>query len=305
MDELLAAVVREDDHSLLVVEGQEAVRGDDPALLVETARGRCAPRPLAFLGCLDGPGPWRWTARPWEAEMAGALDGHPGVVIHSGLRAASLAVNADGHALRVNQGDDLLGEEGSALWLATRALRMAVQARAGRMQPSERLEDALMRSFGADDLGHLVTRFEEGAIDRAEMAGFVSTLLHLARYPDPDPACRALFLQASRHLAGLVRVAVEKAFTGSPLAAAEGGPSGALRGSWGGAAMHPPLTEIFVEDMERYVPGIDWRAPVAGRAVGALMLARALARTRPGGGAVGPETWRELFATRRSRGVDG
>lgn len=291
METLLLGIVAEGEEVVVALDG-DGERWSSRGVLehvVDATLGRVAGRavvgvaadaePVVALSSLP-----LSRCRAWEAELAGALGGRPGVVVHSGMRAYAMAVNAGGQALRVQQTDEVLGEEGSALWLSSRALRMAVQGEAGRMQRSERLHRTLLACFAADSLDELVIRFESGQISREEMAGFIPSMLHLGAYPDPEPACRALLLQASRRLATLARTATEKAEIAGPAA-----------GSWTGSTMHAPLTEILVDDVKHTLDGISWASPRADAVEGALMLASAVARAKASPGPVGPRVWQALL----------
>ncbi|MEW6283665.1 MAG: BadF/BadG/BcrA/BcrD ATPase family protein, partial [Candidatus Eremiobacterota bacterium] len=146
-----------------------------------------------------------WICSTLEAELAGTLGGRPGVVIHAGMRAAAAGLDRSGRVWNSGEREELLGDEGSALWLATRTLQLVVRGLEGRMDRSPRMERALIGYFGCDDMAELLSRVDAGHIPPGELASSVSVVLDLASYPGPEPACRALVLKASRELVQLTR----------------------------------------------------------------------------------------------------
>jgi N-acetylglucosamine kinase-like BadF-type ATPase len=244
-----------------------------------------------------------WTCSALDAIAAGALGGRPGLVVHAGMRSGAVALDPQGQLLSVGNSGELLGDEGSALWLASRVVRLTVQGLMGRAPRSERLEQNLIAYFGRDSIEEVVGGLESGDIGKQELAGFVSVVLHLAEYPEPDLGCRSLVLQASRFLAASVKQVREQAsFRGTPTA------------TWSGEAMYGAMLECFEKDARRYMPDQPWSEPRYPPHAGCLLLARAAGRqaeptgarreaTQPGTGSrprhVGPEVWRQLFRLRR------
>lgn len=292
------------------------------AALLETLRcflERIPPEPAGALLALPEPEdqarwsvtPGRWHGLfphlelPWlcgsrEAGLAGALRGRPGIVVHAGMRAVATSVDHMGRVVEARQAPDLLGDEGSALWLSSRALRLAVLGVEGRAQRCERLERNLTAWFGLDSLEQLMVDEGPTAIaNRGELAEFVSVVLHLASYPDPDPGCRALVLSGSRRLVQLVQALSEKCE-----------PSGTTSGSWSGQALYGAMLEAFRQEADRLVPGVPWHEPLGAAAEGVLLLGRAAMSAPPmrcgeqpdpsgalatGARVVGPSVWRTLF----------
>lgn len=199
-----------------------------------------------------------------RAIAAAAHNSRPGLVVESSLRAAAYGSMPD-HAFVIS-GDSgsPIGDEGSGLWLVTHALRLALFGLEGGMPRSERLERSFVGYFGADSLLELIENAEAGRIDRNEMAGFISVVLHLGSYPEPDPGCRVLVLQASRALAQLALEAARQGqwTEGVPIAAC-------------GEALHGPLLDATRDETLRVFPGATWVDPVLPPEAGTIILAAA------------------------------
>lgn len=202
------------------------------------------------------PGTRLYAASPAEAIAAGALGQSPGIVIECSLRAAAHAITDDGRFRSSHAGHTLVGDEGSALWLVSHALRLAMLGEGARMPRSERLERSFTGYFGADSIAEIMERIDALKITRGELSGFVSVILHLAEYPEPDPGCRVLVLQASRALARL---------------AASLDPQEGTRVTWHGDGMHGPLLAATRDELK----SLAWTTPKRSMEDGALLLARA------------------------------
>ncbi|MEU9591531.1 BadF/BadG/BcrA/BcrD ATPase family protein [Streptomyces sp. NPDC048193] len=81
---------------------------------------------------------------------AGALDGHPGVVLAIGTGSVAVGIGADGALARVDGWGPWLGDEGSGAWIGTAGLRAALRAHDGR-GPATALLDAAVERFGPPD----------------------------------------------------------------------------------------------------------------------------------------------------------
>lgn len=243
-----------------------------------------------------------WLCSSLEAELAGSLGGRPGLIVHAGMRAAAAGLERSGRVWTTGETQEVLGDEGSALWLASRTLQLAVRGMQGRMQRSPRLERMLTAYFGVDDLPELLGRLDRGEMQPGELAGSVSVILELASYPGPDPACRALVLKASRQLVQLTREAAARGrWSGTPIA------------SWSGSALHGPLLEAYQSEIFKYWPDLKWRPQQFPSPAGCLVLALAAAAvgTHRGSGGLKPgltsippgpgvrnvdqDVWREAF----------
>ncbi|GMU54518.1 MAG: hypothetical protein AMXMBFR33_36640 [Candidatus Xenobia bacterium] len=243
-----------------------------------------------------------WLCSSLEAELAGSLGGRPGLLIHAGMRAAAAGLERSGRFWSTGESQEVLGDEGSSLWLASRTLQLAVRGMEGRMARSPRLERTLVAYFGVDDLNELLALLDRGHLTPGELAGSVSVILELAAYPGPDPACRALILKASRQLVQLTRQA-----------SGRGRWASAPTASWSGSALHGPLLEAFQTEVFKYLPEVRWRPPVFPTPGGCLLLALAAAAvgTHRGSGGLKPgltsippgpgvrnvdqDVWREAF----------
>ncbi len=103
---------------------------------------------------------------------AGALGAGPGVVVIAGTGSVAYAVNESGASAMTGGWGYLFGDEGSAFWLARKALSQAMHdADAG--EPNE-LAQLALQHFDAPSLRALSRAFYSGSISRAHLASFAS-----------------------------------------------------------------------------------------------------------------------------------
>ncbi|HET9186411.1 MAG TPA: BadF/BadG/BcrA/BcrD ATPase family protein [Acidothermaceae bacterium] len=85
-----------------------------------------------------------------EVALLGAFDGGPGIVVIAGTGSNAFGRDAQGRAARVGGHGFLLGDEGSAYWIANTALRAALHSHDGTGPKSVALEDAVTAVYGLD-----------------------------------------------------------------------------------------------------------------------------------------------------------
>jgi N-acetylglucosamine kinase-like BadF-type ATPase len=108
-----------------------------------------------------------------EAALVGAFEGGPGIVVIAGTGSNAFGRAVDGHAARVGGYGYLVGDEGSAYWIASQALRAALHSHDGTGPKSTLLEDAVTRAYGLD-FDAIVRHVYTNSADRQLIA-------HLAR----------------------------------------------------------------------------------------------------------------------------
>ncbi len=212
-----------------------------------------------------------------EAELAGALRATPGVLFRSAMQAEAATVDVEGEFRKSSNPTETLGAEGSGLWLGTRLMQVLAKMTSGRIQPSQRLLAAAseMLQVQPDGLGsRLSARWEEH-----EVVSLARVAIALAEYPEPETACRALVLQASRRLSEL---------------SYEFGTVGPLA-SYSGLTVQG----AFLDALQNEHPDFLWCAPDRDPVGGAVLFAEAarpyLEQNSNGWVFSGPELWQDLF----------
>jgi N-acetylglucosamine kinase-like BadF-type ATPase len=194
---------------------------------------------------------------------AGALDGAAGIAVIAGTGSVALGNEVPGGPfVRCGGWGYFFGDEGSAVWIAREALRLAM-LREDRRRPSA-LAGRAYAFYGTMSLRSIQHAFAHGEITRPALAAFASDVLAFAEEGNPD----ALGIRASAaaELAHLVE-AVDAALagTGSPLVSHAGGLF-ADRG----------FARAFQAAVEQALPNARPIEPAYDPAGGALMLARKL-----------------------------
>jgi glucosamine kinase len=85
-----------------------------------------------------------------EAALAGAFGAGPGVIVIAGTGSNALGQSGDGKTVRAGGYGFLVGDEGSAYWFASQAMRAALRSHDGSGPRSEALESAVTTEYGLD-----------------------------------------------------------------------------------------------------------------------------------------------------------
>lgn len=209
-----------------------------------------------------------------EIAHAGALGGTGGVVAIAGTGSVALGTSAPGDAFaRAGGWGFFFGDEGSAVWIARTALRVAMD-REDRGRASVLAQRAVaFFAIGRPDIHSLRSiqhAFAHGELTRPALAAFASEVLALADRGDPDAGpVRAAACDALAQLVATVDARLA--------------PAAGRRVSYaGGLFADAPFAADFRGAVERRVPGAVVFAPASDPAAGALVLARRLAGALPG-----------------------
>lgn len=133
--------------------------------------------------------------------------GRPGIVVIAGTGSVVLARTEQGATARAGGWGHLLGDEGSAYWIAVESIKAAVAAEeAGG--PKTALGPAICRRFGVKQLTDLVPAIYRPGFGREELARLAG---QLARRPGRrDPVFNAICRRAGFELASLVSAALQR-----------------------------------------------------------------------------------------------
>lgn len=197
-----------------------------------------------------------------EPALAGALADVQGFLLIAGTGSIAFGRTREGRTARAGGWGHLLGDEGSAFWIAFQAIRHGIRSLEGREPPSRLLEAALGH-FGLPDAPSLIP-FAYKSFDKALIAGFAPVVAGLAR--SGDEAAAAIMEQAARELAGLV-FSVRRA-----LAPREGGAKLAILG--GLLANDGTLRERVLGLIVEADPRLEPVSAKGDAAAGACRLAR-------------------------------
>ena len=130
--------------------------------------------------------------------------GKPGAVVIAGTGSVAFGVNESGGSASVGGWGYLMGDEGSAYWIALQALNVCTRVEDGRL-PNSWLKRAILEHFGVDSLGALHRLIYSGQLSRGELASAAKVVSDAARL-DERLAIRILG-NAGKEL-GLMAVAV-------------------------------------------------------------------------------------------------
>ena len=134
-----------------------------------------------------------------DADMAlyGATDGAPGVVVISGTGSVSCGVNRQGKRVHAGGWGPVAGDEGSASWIARRALQAVAHATDER-GPKTALAAAACNYFQVSTPNDLATAIYAPTMTNDRIAGFSKQVIEAARIG--DTVARNILTEAGREL---------------------------------------------------------------------------------------------------------
>ncbi len=192
-----------------------------------------------------------------EPLLAGGLQGEAGHLVSSGHDAGIGSLSMAGVFTRTEEPPDMMGQEGSGLWLGTRTLQLTARLLEGRLPESARLVSALTEHFQKRTLQDVWDTVMAEAPDAINVTSLATRTIALAGPPDPEPACRALVVRAARRLCELLATAVQDNESQNLV-------------TWHGRT----ATGALLDEVLRQTPEMRWQAPRFGGLDGCLFMAR-------------------------------
>ena len=136
-----------------------------------------------------------------EATLVGAFGDEPGLVVIAGTGSNALGRNREGRTARAGGYGFLLGDEGSAYWFASQALRAALRSHDRTGPKTEALEAAVTAEYGVDFEGIVRLVYSDPA-DRQLLARLARTVMAL----EHDPVMTAILDAGTDCLVALAHV---------------------------------------------------------------------------------------------------
>jgi glucosamine kinase len=136
-----------------------------------------------------------------EAALAGAFGAGPGVIVIAGTGSNALGRSGDGRTARAGGYGFLVGDEGSAYWFASQAIRAALRSHDGSGRKSAALEAAVTAEYRLDFDAIVRLIYREPA-DRQLLTRLAPTVMAL---PD-DPVMAAILDAGCDYLVALANV---------------------------------------------------------------------------------------------------
>jgi glucosamine kinase len=201
-----------------------------------------------------------------ETALVGALGDSEGLLLVAGTGSIAYGRTRSGDCLRSGGWGHLLGDEGSAYWIASEAVSRSMRSAEGRDLPTQLLGEALA-FFGAKEMADFVPLFHR-EFDKARIARFAQSVSEARN--EGDELALSIFDEAASELSLLVasvhrRVAHR---LGRRRLAMTGG---LIEGD-------AKLRAAVSERLKAAIEGIEIVPRAADAATGACFLARALAR---------------------------
>jgi len=138
----------------------------------------------------------------------GAALGQQGVLVISGTGSIVVAQNERGRSAQVGGWGHLLGDEGSAWWIAREALRAAIAASEGR-GPRTDLVEAVCRRFKVKELPDIIPILHDPATTKEKFATLAKVLSENSR--SDDTVFADILTQAGRALAAQALAVIRSA----------------------------------------------------------------------------------------------
>ncbi len=113
-----------------------------------------------------------------EIALLGAYGSEPGIVVIAGTGSNALGRDADGRTARVGGYGFLVGDEGSAYWIASQALRAALHSHDSTGPKSVALEETVTGTYRLD-FDAIVRHIHTDLTDRQSVAGLARVVMAL------------------------------------------------------------------------------------------------------------------------------
>jgi glucosamine kinase len=136
-----------------------------------------------------------------EAALAGAFGAGPGVIVIAGTGSNALGQSGDGRTARAGGYGFLVGDEGSAYWFASQAMRAALRSHDGSGRKSEALESAVTDEYGTD-FDAIVRLLYRDPADRQLLTRLARAVMAL----DDDPVMTGILDAGCDYLVALANV---------------------------------------------------------------------------------------------------
>jgi glucosamine kinase len=133
-----------------------------------------------------------------EAALVGAFGFGPGIVVIAGTGSNALGRSGDGRTARAGGYGFLVGDEGSAYWFASQAVRAALRSRDGSGTKSDALEAAVTEEYGLD-FDALVRLIYRDPADRQLLTRLARAVMAL----DDDPVMAGILDAGCDYLVAL------------------------------------------------------------------------------------------------------
>lgn len=202
-----------------------------------------------------------------QAAHAGALGGEPGVVVIAGTGSAGCGRGENGSSALVGGWGFLFGDEGSAFWLARRAVADAMRD-SDSGEPGE-LAGLALAHFERSSLRALSRAYYANEISRARFALFASDVLRAAERG--NGAAAQYVRESANALVMLAMRTVSRA----------GLPEDVKVAFVGGLCKSPTMRGEIAQRMREVLPNARHVQPKYDAAVGALVLAYRAAGCSP------------------------
>lgn len=182
--------------------GSAGVDGESGTRTMLEALGRAFGQAAALSGCADAAGlhPVLRVGNDAEPALVGALADTEGYLLIAGTGSIAYARAESGASVRAGGWGHMLGDEGSAYWIAFQGMARGLRSMEGRDMPGAVLQAALDH-FGLPEPQALIP-FVYAHFDKARIASFAPRVAAMAA--GGDPLARAIIDQAAAELAALV-----------------------------------------------------------------------------------------------------
>lgn len=151
--------------------------------------------------------------------LEGALAGAPGVVVVAGTGSIVLAKNSTGQVLRVGGWGPLAGDEGSAQWIARRAIQEAAHAADG-LTRTTLLIDALRRHFKLINFDRIIDMIYAHPMTPSELGALAPLVTQAA--DKSDATAKAIFAEGAKALVQQAATAARGLHLRKPLISHQG-----------------------------------------------------------------------------------
>lgn len=204
-----------------------------------------------------------------EILLVGGVRSLEGYCLIAGTGSFAMARAQDGTSVRAGGYGYMLGDEGSAWWIADQAVKRTIRSSEGRDLSTE-MAPSLLAFFGLERLDGFVQLFHH-QYEKSRVAKAAKIVTEFARLE--DPLARDILRDASGELVGLVRSIYRRMPLSDPRLVLAGGV----------LDNDPVVRPLFLSLLAREIPGMRIVSDAGSALDGACMLAAELAQPAEGG----------------------
>jgi len=140
--------------------------------------------------------------------LYGATSGKMGVIVIAGTGSVAAGTDGKGNRIRVGGWGSILGDEGSAYFIGSTALKLALKIFDGRIKANTKLTEQIKSALNIEELDDIIRRVYTEKMTVTEIASLAPIVTKLAT--EGDELCKSIVSEAAEELAILAKTVITR-----------------------------------------------------------------------------------------------